>query len=136
MLNDAARRLLDSDALAQLITLNEDGSAQVSGVWVGRSGDELQVASLPLRVKVRNVLRDPRVVLVVQSPTKSRRGLDEYLVIHGTGRVTEGGGPEFLQNLAYTYMGPDAVFPGPDAPPGYLMHITIDRVGGEGRWTD
>jgi PPOX class probable F420-dependent enzyme len=136
MLNDAARRLLGSDALAQLVTLNDDGSAQVSGVWVGLDGDELLMASLPKRVKVRNVERDPRVVLVVQSPTRNERGLDEYLVIHGTGRVTAGGAPELLQQLAHTYLGPDAIFPGPDAPPGYLTHITVDRIGGVGNWTD
>jgi hypothetical protein len=34
-----------------------------------------------------------------------------------------------------TVLGPDADFPGPDAPPGYLTRITIERVGGAGSWT-
>ncbi len=135
MFNDAARALLGSNAIAQLITLNVDGSPQVSGVWVGLDGDELVVASLPKRIKVRNVERDPRVALVVQSPTKSSRGLDEYLVVHGTARITEGGGPELLQELAGVYMGPDVVFPGPGAPPGYIFHITPEKIVGEGDWS-
>src|ERR1700710_81573 len=135
MLNDAARALLDSSAIAQLITINADGSPQVSGVWIGLDGDELIVASLPKRIKVRNVERDPRVALVVQSPTKSARGLDEYLVVHGTARVTEGGAPELLQQLAQVYLGPDAVFPGADAPAGYIFHITAQRIVGEGNWS-
>jgi PPOX class probable F420-dependent enzyme len=135
MFNAAARALLDSAAIAQLITINADGSPQVSGVWVGLEGDELVVASLPKRIKVRNVERDPRVVLVVQSPTKSARGLDEYLVVHGTARVTEGGAPELLQHLAHTYLGPDAVFPAPGAPAGYIFHITAERILGEGDWS-
>ena len=138
MFNAAARALLASNAIAQLITINVDGSPQVSGVWVGfdgSDGDELVVASLPKRIKVRNVERDPRVALVVQSPTKSTRGLDEYLVVHGRARVTEGGGPELLQQLAHVYLGPDAVFPGPDAPPGYIFHITPEKIVGEGTWT-
>jgi PPOX class probable F420-dependent enzyme len=135
MFNDAARALLESNAIAQLITINADGSPQVSGVWVGQDGAELVVASLPKRIKVRNVERDPRVALVVQSPTKSDRGLDEYLVVHGTARITEGGGPELLQQLARVYLGPDAVFPGPDAPPGYIFHITPEKVLGEGNWS-
>jgi PPOX class probable F420-dependent enzyme len=135
MFNDAARGLLESNAIAQLITINVDGSPQVSGVWVGLDGDELVIASLPKRVKVRNVERDPRIALVVQSPTKSARGLDEYLVVHGTARVTTGGGPELLQQLARTYLGPDSVFPGPDAPPGYIFHITPQKVLGEGSWS-
>jgi PPOX class probable F420-dependent enzyme len=135
MFNDAARTLLESNAIAQLITINVDGSPQVSGVWIGLDGDELVIASLPKRIKVSNVERDPRVALVVQSPSKSARGLDEYLVVHGTARVTEGGAPELLQQLAHVYLGPDAVFPGPDAPPGYIFHITPEKVLGEGSWS-
>ncbi len=135
MFNAAARALLESSALAQLITINADGSPQVSGVWIGLDGDELLVGSLPKRVKVTNVERDPRVVVVVQSPTKSARNLDEYLVVHGQARITEGGAPELLQELAHVYLGPDAVFPGPDAPPGYIFRITPEKVLGEGAWT-
>ena|ERR1700760_4043472 len=135
MFNDAARALLQSSAIAQLITINADGSPQVSGVWIGLDGDELVVASLPKRIKVSNVERDPRVALVVQSPTKSVRGLDEYLVVHGTARITEGGAPELLQELAHTYLGPDVVFPAPDSPPGYIFHITPEKILGEGTWS-
>jgi PPOX class probable F420-dependent enzyme len=135
MLNADARALLDSNAIAQLITINADGSPQVSGVWVGLDGDELVIASLPKRIKVSNVERDPRVALVVQSPTKSVRGLDEYLVVHGTARITEGGAPELLQELAHVYLGPAAVFPAPDSPPGYIFHITPEKVLGEGDWS-
>ena len=135
MFNQAARALLNSSAIAQLITINVDGSPQVSGVWIGLDGDELVVASLPKRIKVRNVERDPRIALVVQSPTKSARGLDEYLVVHGTARITEGGAPQLLQQLARVYLGPDAVYPAPDAPAGYIFHITPEKVLGEGDWS-
>jgi PPOX class probable F420-dependent enzyme len=94
MLNDAARQLLESDALAPLVTLNADGSPQVSCVWAGLDGDEIVLASRPRRIKVTNVERDPRVSLSMQSPTRNDCGLDEYLIVHGTARVTEGGGPE------------------------------------------
>jgi hypothetical protein len=92
-------------------------------------------ASLPKRIKIRNVERDLRVALVVQSPTKSGRGLDEYLIVHGVARITEGGVPELLQRLAYTYLGPDAVFPAPGSPAGYVFHITPERIFGEGSWS-
>lgn len=136
MLSSAARDLLESNALAHLVTLNTDGSPQISCVWVGLDGDEIVCASLARRVKVRNVERDPRVSLSMQSPTRNDRNLDEYLVVHGTARVTEGGGPELLQRLAHVYLGPDAVFPGPDAPAGYLTHITVDKIGGVGPWEE
>jgi PPOX class probable F420-dependent enzyme len=136
MLNAAARALIESDALAHYVTLNPDGSPQVSCVWVGLDGDEIVLASLPKRIKVTNVERDGRVCLSIQSPTRNERGLDEYLVVQGHARVTEGGGPELLQRLAHVYMGSDAVFPGPDAPPGYLTHVSVDKVGGVGNWTE
>ena len=34
-----------------------------------------------------------------------RAGLNEYLVINGSARVTEGGAAELLQELARTYLG-------------------------------
>ena len=57
-------------------------------------------------------------------------------MVHGTARLTAGGAPELLQELAHTYLGPDVRFPPmDDPPPGTVTHITIDRVGGVGDWT-
>jgi hypothetical protein len=58
-----------------------------------------------------------------------------YLVVEGVARVTEGGGPELLQQLARRYLGPDVVFPGmPDPPDGFVIRITPTRVRGMGPW--
>ena len=57
-------------------------------------------------------------------------------MVHGTARLTAGGAPELLQELAHTYLGPDVRFPPmDDPPPGTVTRITIDRVGGVGDWT-
>ena len=62
-------------------------------------------------------------------------GLDGYLVVDGLARVTEGGAPELLQELARTYLGPDVRFPPmPDPPPGFVTRITPERIGGVGPW--
>jgi hypothetical protein len=62
-------------------------------------------------------------------------GLTQYLVIYGTARITEGGAPELLQELAHTYRGPDVKFPPMDnPPPGYITHISVDRIAGVGPW--
>ena len=45
-LPDSARAVLKSPALAHLVTLNPDGSPQVSIVWVGLDGDPLCQADL------------------------------------------------------------------------------------------
>ena len=62
-------------------------------------------------------------------------GLNEYLVIYGTARVTEGGAAGLLQELARTYLGAGVRFPPVDnPPPGYITHITVDRISGVGPW--
>ncbi|HEX4358717.1 MAG TPA: PPOX class F420-dependent oxidoreductase [Pseudonocardia sp.] len=131
---DSARAVLESSALAHLVTLEPDGSPQVSIVWVGLDGDEIVAGHLPLHRKLRNIRKDARVALSVESGTLSAMGLAEYLVVYGTARVTEGGAPELLQRLAHVYLGPDAVFPPPDSPPGYITRITVDRLSGVGPW--
>ena len=85
--------------------------------------------------KLRNVTRDPRVAISLQTGIPGPGGLDEYLVLYGSARVTEGGAPELLQELAHRYIGPDVRFPPmDDPPPGYVMRISVERVAGNGDW--
>jgi PPOX class probable F420-dependent enzyme len=130
-----AREVLESDRLAHFVTLNPDGSPQVTCVWVGLEGDEIVSGHLGTWQKVRNVERDPRVALSVEAKGANELGLQEYLVVHGRARIQEGGAPELLQRLARTYIGPDVVFPPmPDPPPGFVTRITVERLGGVGPW--
>jgi PPOX class probable F420-dependent enzyme len=130
-----AREVLESDRLAHLVTLNPDGSPQITCVWVGLEGDEIVSGHLAMQQKVRNIERDPRVALSIESKRTNELGLQEYLVVHGRARIQEGGAPELLQRLARTYIGPDAVFPPmPDPPPGFVTRITVERLGGVGPW--
>jgi PPOX class probable F420-dependent enzyme len=132
-----ARTVLESDALGHLVTINPDGSAQVSVIWVGLDGDEIIAAHVPNNQQVKNIRRDGRVVLSVETDRMNEMGLTEYLVITGTARITEGGAVDVLRKLAKTYIGPDADFlPGNDLPPGYVTHITIDRISGVGPWAN
>jgi len=47
VLSDDARRVLEQPRVAHLVTLNADGSPQVTTVWVGLDGDEISVPTLP-----------------------------------------------------------------------------------------
>jgi PPOX class probable F420-dependent enzyme len=137
-LNDAARALIGSGADATLVTLNPDGSPQVSLVWVawesGEDGDELVTAHLSEHKKVRNVRRDGRVALTIVSTTPGEV-MRPYLSVTGTARIVEGGAPELLRELAAVMITAEGVpFPPADAPPGYLTRIAIDSVGGVGPW--
>ena len=134
---DSARAVLESSALAHLVTLNPDGSPQVTVVWVGLDGDEIVAAHLPEHRKVRNMRNDSRVALSIETDTRNALGLTEYLVVYGTARITEGGAAALLQDLAHTYLGPDVRFPPVDnPPPGYITHIAVDRIAGVGPWSN
>lgn len=137
MLHSGVRKVLASAAVAHVTTLDPDGSPQVTAAWAGLEGDEIVIATLSDQRKLRNLRRDPRVALSFQTERMNPIGLLEYLVLYGTARVTEGGAPELLQELAYTYIGPDTKFPPmPDPPPGYVTRVKVERVAGVGPWTE
>ena len=104
-------------------------------VWVGLDGDEIVTAHMGVWQKVKNLQRDPRVALSIEASSPNAVGMQHSLTIHGHARITEGGAAELLQRLAHVYVGPDAKFPPfDDPPPGYVLHITVDHVGGVGPW--
>jgi len=136
LITAAIRDAVTEGHLAHLVTLNPDGSPQVSVVWVGLDGDDLVTAHLGAFQKVRNLERDPRVVISMETGGSNEVGMGHYLVVHGTARIVEGGAPELLQRLAHTYLGPDVVFPPmPNPPAGFVLHITADRISGVGPWS-
>lgn len=135
MIPESARSVLESDALAHVVTLGPGGQPHVTLAWVGLDGKEIVFATLPDQRKLANIRSDPRVAISIETSTVNDYGLTEYLVIYGRGRVTEGGGPELLQRLAHTYLGPDVKFPPmPDPPPGFVTRVTVERLGGVGPW--
>ena len=130
------RDLIESGCAAHLVTLNRDGSPQVTLVWIGLDGDEVVAGHLPRNRKVRNIERDPRVAMSLEASTKSSMGLTEYAVLYGEARIQEGGAAELLQQLAATYLGPGVKFPPMDNPPsGYVTRIRVERIEGVGPWT-
>lgn len=137
-LNDAARELIGKGADATLVTINPDGSPQVSVVWVALQstpdGDELVTAHLAEHKKVRNVRKDPRVAVTILSLEGASQGMRPYLSITGTARIAEGGAPELLKELNPILGNPEIQFPPDGAPQGFLTRIHIDKVGGIGPW--
>jgi hypothetical protein len=105
--------------------------------WFDRvEGDEVVAGHLPRNRKVRNIERDPRVALSLETDSKSAMDLTEYAVLYGEAHIQKGGAPELLQRLAHVYIGPGVKFPPMDnPPPGYVTRIRIDRIEGVGPWT-
>jgi PPOX class probable F420-dependent enzyme len=107
-LTDPAIKLLDGKNLLYLGTINRDGTPQITPVWVDTDGTNVLVNTAMGRVKQKNVTRDPRVTLAVNSPN------DFYDVALIHGRVIEQiPGPQAVKHidkLAKKYIGKD-VYP-------------------------
>ncbi len=130
------RDLIQSGTPAHLVTLNPDGSPQVTLVWIGLDGDDIVAGHLPESRKVKNIRRDPRVAISLEANTKSAMDLAEYAVLYGEAHIEEGGAAKLLQTLAEVYIGPGVKFPPMDnPPPGYITRIRVNRIDGVGPWT-
>jgi PPOX class probable F420-dependent enzyme len=133
-MHPAAIEVINSGRLAHLVTINSDGSPQVTLVWVDWRAGEIVVGKLAEDFKVRNMRRDPRVSLSIEAEG-NQFGMQNYLVVEGTASVTEGGAPELLHDLAQRYVGPGTKFPPMDNPPaGFVIRITPTKVRGMGPW--
>jgi PPOX class probable F420-dependent enzyme len=136
ILNNTVRQALTAGHLAHLVTLNNDGSPQVSVVWIGLDGDEIVCGHLTTHLyqKLKNVRRDARVALSMVTGGKTD-GLDNYLVINGRARITEGGAPELVNQLAQIYIAPGTTFAPDGAPQGYITRINAESIHGIGPWS-
>jgi PPOX class probable F420-dependent enzyme len=124
-LNNLVREALTAGHLAHLVTLNKDGSPQVSIVWVGLGGDEIVCAHQNLYQKLKNIQLDARVALSMVTGGKTN-GLDNYLVINGRARITEGGASKLLNQLAQIYIAPGTTFAPDGAPQGILPTLLLN----------
>ena len=131
VLTPSARAVIESDNLAHLVTLNPDGTPQVTVAWVGLDGDELVIASLRHFRKLRNIERDPRVSVSMLGLGLHPIGLREYLVVYGTARIEEGGAAELLRRLAAHLHRPGHHVPARREPAAGVDHP--DHAGPAGR---
>ncbi|MXZ63363.1 MAG: PPOX class F420-dependent oxidoreductase [Chloroflexi bacterium] len=131
----SARRLLENRAYGHLVTRNPDGSPQMSMLWFDVEGDELLCNTVDGRVKVRNIRRDPRVIVSVQDHDNPLW----YLLVHGrVTAMTPEGAQEHIERLGERFTEPGeqellAQFRGADAP-RLLVRIAAERLGGWGPW--
>jgi PPOX class probable F420-dependent enzyme len=133
----AFRELLATGPLATVVTLDPDGTPHVTVAWAGLDGDEIVMATFfyPEQRKLANLRRDPRVVLSFQAKQDMGEALWPYAVVQGrVDRITEGGALEVMDRLAEFYIGPGQPYPLRDAPAGVVLHVTVERIYGQGPW--
>lgn len=134
LLSGELRDLIESGPLTYLSTINTDGSPQVTAMWIGLDGDTLVSTHMRFNVKLRNMQRDPRVVLSFAPPQQPGDWMGPHAIIHATASIGPIGptGP-LLTRLAKVYVGVDAEYPD-QSQDGYIVQYTISRIGGVGPW--
>lgn len=135
----STHRLLDSPKDVTIVTIDPDGSPQASLVWAERDGDEIVLGIQHPHRKARNLLRDPRVTLLIQDDQVSHRGITQYLVIRGTAKLEGPGIPAdykaLMDRQSQRYLNlPEFPFGEGIWHTGLIARITIDRISGEGPW--
>jgi PPOX class probable F420-dependent enzyme len=128
------RELIESGPMAHLSTINPDGSPQVTVIWIGLDGDAIVSGHMHHHRKLKNIQRDPRVVLSFDAPRDHSVVLNPYAVLRARGNVEPSDAAwDLLNRLAKTYMSPDTEFPAPKGP-GYIIRYDVERIAGVGPW--
>jgi PPOX class probable F420-dependent enzyme len=97
-----ARHLLGGKNFAHVATVMEDGSPQVSPVWVDSEDGLVVFNTAEGRLKPKNLRRDPRVAISITNPENPY----ESLLIRGRAvELTHEGADEHIDALAKRYMG-------------------------------
>ena len=120
---DDAKALLDSTNFAHVATIMDDGSPQVTPVWVTREGDVAVFNTAKGRLKHRNLERDPRVALSVHDQSNPYT----YLQIQGTVEMEDDADKAMIDRLSQKYMGQDY----PYSPPGeerVTVRVVADAI--------
>lgn len=73
--------------MAHLTTINADGSPQVTVIWIGLDGDDLVSGHMSWHTKLRNIERDPRVVLSFDALRAPGVFLNHYAVLRAQAKV-------------------------------------------------
>ena len=128
------RDLIESGPMAHLSTINADGSPQVTVIWIGVDGDDLVSGHMAWHAKLRNIERDPRVVLSFDAPRAPGAFMNPYAVLRAWATVQPSDDAwDLLNRLTKVYVSPDAEYPAPKRP-GYIVRYSVERIGGVGPW--
>lgn len=133
----SAQTLLGSDALAHVITVGSDGLPQVSVVWCGIKDNDVLFCTEEKSTKVRNLRKNPRIVISIEDEMRNRAGTQHHLVLHGTAEILGPADPKLCDELCAAYTGranhPTNLGQSSTA---VTVAVHVDRIGGNGPWVD
>lgn len=125
-LPESVRNLLADKAYGHVITFNPSGTPQVTMVWMDVDGNQAVYNTAEGRIKVRNLRKDPRIIVSVQN----RNEPQSYVCLTGKATLTEAGAEANIDKLAKRFLGLDTY---PWRAPGekrILVRIDVEKIGG------
>lgn len=114
VLTDAIRQILAGPHLSIIATTNADGSPQTSVIFVTREEDDILFSTIKGRRKTTNMLRHPRVNLLMHTLPAEDEG-STYATISGPVELTDDPDGSFHQVLYDIHMGGATPPPEPGA---------------------
>jgi PPOX class probable F420-dependent enzyme len=96
-----AREMFEGPNFATVATLQPDGQPQTSVVWVRVDGDDVLFSTIKGRRKYQNMVRDPRLSVLVFDAADPY----SYTEIRGTAEITDDPDAELIEELSQKYTG-------------------------------
>ncbi|MCE0767441.1 pyridoxamine 5'-phosphate oxidase family protein [Pseudonocardia kujensis] len=130
-----ARKILESPVNAHFVTTRSNGRPHVSFVWFDLTPEgTITIGTPPWRVKTKNVLRNPYVVLSIMDDIKAANGLHRHLLVEGNATVDHDPvkAKRFMDDLALKYTGTWGLDLGEDD--FCTINIDVTRITGHGPW--
>lgn len=129
-LSDDLKKILDdTKVFATLATIGRDGQPHLTVIWLLREGEDLVYSTTVSRQQYKNVVRDPRVTIMINPPDNPY----VYAEIRGTATVTPDPDKTLPDRLSAKYTGLPYVEFNPasvDDAERVTVRVTPQRVNG------
>src|SRR5262245_33441196 len=96
--------LLTEPQVAAIATVSPDGGPQITPVWIDTDGEVVRFNTAKGRVKHKNIVRNPRVAVLVVDKENPYR----WVEVRGTAEIVEEGADDHIDALAKKYLGADS----------------------------
>lgn len=128
-LSDDVIALLHKPSVCFLVTLMPDGSPQVTETWVDTDGEHVIINTVQGYLKLRNIVRDPRVAVAIADPDN----LSRYVQVRGRViKTSTDGGAEHIEQLSQKYTGEPYPWYGGRDQVRVIVTIEAESVSGMG----
>lgn len=100
-LTERQKQFVREARIGRLVTIGQDGSPHVAPIWYAYGDDAFLILTDETSLKVKNIKRDPRVVLCIDDEQPPYH----YVIARGEASLHPALGEEWRLTLAVRYLG-------------------------------